>query len=174
MTSVSLHFCPTPPTTTFRCQQHQNKPLNHPHSSTSNQSHVWRKIWRKSCSWQKLPISIGQSWSGIPCWSCPPSPPQGQLCPTSRCRCTWYVALSHPSMDAVLIRVQSTSQQSLSTSQLKSSSWQAMLPVITRNVCDPSLNLKLTSARIIPRHLQLAIRNDEELNKYVSRYVISC
>jgi len=110
----------------------------------------------------------------IPCWSCPPSPPQGQLCPTSRCRCTWYVALSHPSMDAVLIRVQSTSQQSLSTSQLKSSSWQAMLPVITRNVCDPSLNLKLTSARIIPRHLQLAIRNDEELNKYVSRYVISC
>jgi hypothetical protein len=34
--------------------------------------------------------------------------------------------------------------------------------------------LKLTSARIIPRHLQLAIRNDEELNKYVSRYVISC
>src|SRR5579859_3530784 len=38
-----------------------------------NTSHVWRKIWRKSCCGQELPISIGQGWSRIPSRSCPPS-----------------------------------------------------------------------------------------------------
>ena len=64
----------------------------HPHSTTLNKSHVWRKIWWKSSSWQKLPISIGQGRSCIPCRSCPPSPPQGKLRPASWCRCAWYVA----------------------------------------------------------------------------------
>jgi len=40
-----------------------------------NTSHVWRKIWRKSCCGQELPISIGQGWSRIPSRSCSPSSP---------------------------------------------------------------------------------------------------
>lgn len=74
LTFVSLHFCPTS-YTTFCCQQHSHTHSSHPNPNYT--SHVWRKIWRKSCSWQKLAISIGQGWSRIPCWSCPPSPSQG-------------------------------------------------------------------------------------------------
>ena len=55
-----------------------------------NQSHVWRKIWRKGCCGQELPISIGQGWSRIPSRSCSPSSAQGQLCSTSRSWCTRY------------------------------------------------------------------------------------
>ena len=73
----------------------------------------------------------------------------------------------------------STSLQSSNTSPLKFSSWRAMPPVITRsNGMWTAFFLAYVSLMglrisIVPRHLQLAIRNDEELNKLLGGVVIS-
>jgi histone H2A len=82
------------------------------------------------------------------------------------------VGAGAPGTNSTLTRwmtnLQSTLPQSLSTSLLKSSSWLATLLATTKNVHIVMFHV-LTPARIIPRHLQLAIRNDEELNKYIPR-----
>jgi hypothetical protein len=64
------------PNTTLTTYVANKNNFHHPHQSISNHiSHVWRKIWRKSCRRQKLPISISKGWSCFPSWSCPPSSP---------------------------------------------------------------------------------------------------
>lgn len=92
-------------------------------------------------------------------------------------------------LESVLVH-QSTWLQSWSTSLLRFSSSLVTLPVTTKRwVWDsvalpasseslvlttfPSFSASFLQSRIIPRHLQLAIRNDEELNKLLGGVTIS-
>merc|ERR1712000_295926 len=104
----------------------------------------WRwKIWWQGLWLQERAVPLVQGWSGIPRWPCSPSPAQGQLRPACRRRRSRL-----PGRCARVSRCRN--------------------PRAGGNAARDN-----KKTRIIPRHLQLAIRNDEELNKLLGHVTIA-
>ena len=107
---------------------------------------VWRQGW-----WRRQDsVSFCKGWSPVPCRSCPPSPQKRKLCPACRCWCArcggGYVA-SWTVFDANFLVYLA-----------------AVLEYLAAEILELAGNAARDNKkqRIVPRHLQLAIRNDEE------------
>ena len=130
--------------------------------SHQNRFTLLRIKWILIASNSHLSQSLVQSRSCIPCWPCPPSVEERQLRPTCWCR---YV------LDAVSYAFSSFSHDLLGAPVYLAAVLEYLAAEILELAGNAARDNKKT--RIIPRHLQLAIRNDEELNKLLGHVTIA-